>query len=49
VNSGPKTFKSIIAEQLCKNKKLIDAGNGDSTSGSDDAPSEDNLNEDEIH
>ena len=35
-------------EELKANKELIQIGNGDSSSGSDDAPSEDNLAADEI-
>ena len=34
--------------ELTGNKNLIAEGDGDSSSGSDDAPSEDNLNIDEI-
>lgn len=34
--------------ELTGNKELIEEGDGDSSSGSDDAPSEDNLGLDEI-
>lgn len=34
--------------ELTGNKTLMETGDGDSSSGSDDAPSEDNLDIDEI-
>jgi hypothetical protein len=34
--------------ELTGNKDLIEEGNGDSSSGSDDAPSEDNFEVEEI-
>jgi len=36
-------LKSLLAEELKENKALINKGDGDSSSGSDSAPSEDNL------
>jgi hypothetical protein len=38
----------MIVAELSENKNLIKIGNGDSTSGSDSAPSEDNLNPAEL-
>lgn len=35
-------------EELRENRELMKKGDGDSSSGSDDAPSEDNLKPDEI-
>jgi len=32
-----------LLKELTGNKELIETGDGDSSSGSDDAPSEDNL------
>lgn len=41
---GPKKdVGAAFAEQLANNKKLMDAGDGDSSGGSDSEPSEDNL------
>jgi len=41
-------FKSMFLDELRNQKQLIEAGNGDSSSGSDDAPSEDNMTVEEI-
>ena len=38
----------MLVKELVTNKELIEIGNGDSSSGSDAAPSEDNLEADEI-
>lgn len=38
----------MLMEELKANKELLDIGEGDSSSGSDDAPSEDNLAAEEI-
>lgn len=41
---GPKKdVGATFAQELASNKKLMDAGDGDSTGGSDSEPSEDNL------
>lgn len=37
-----------MLKELTGNKELIETGDGDSSSGSDDAPSEDNLDIDQI-
>jgi hypothetical protein len=42
------TLKSLLCEELKLNKDLLKKGEGDSSSGSDSAPSEDNLNAEEI-
>jgi hypothetical protein len=34
----------MLTEELKENKELINIGNGGSSSGSDSAPSDDNLN-----
>ena len=39
--------QSLLAE-LCQNKELLKAGNGDSSSGSDSEPSGDNLEATEL-
>ena len=41
-------MKTLLAEELKSNKDLISKGDGDSSSGSDSAPSEDNLKPEEI-
>lgn len=46
--SPGNTLKSLLAEELKLNKELIQKGDGDSSSGSDSAPSEDNLNPEDI-
>lgn len=38
----------LLTEELKDNKVLMQKGDGDSSSGSDDAPSEDNLDPEEI-
>ena len=42
------SLKANIVKELIGNKKLIEMGNGDSSSGSDGAPSEDNLKPEDI-
>lgn len=42
------SFKALICNELKDNKELLKKGNGDSSSGSDSAPSEDNLEPEEI-
>lgn len=42
------TIKSLLADELKQNKELIKKGDGDTSSGSDSAPSEDNLNAEDI-
>lgn len=37
-----------LLKELTGNKELIETGDGDSSSGSDDAPSEDNLDIEQI-
>jgi len=41
-------LRNILTEELKGNKKLLEQGEGDSSSGSDSAPSDDNLNPEEI-
>jgi hypothetical protein len=41
-------LKFLLAEELKSNKELLKKGDGDSSSGSDSAPSEDNLCPEEI-
>jgi hypothetical protein len=48
-NTLPGTgLKSLLAVELKQNKALLEEGEGDSSSGSDGAPSEDNLKPEEI-
>lgn len=42
------SFKALICNELKENKDLLKKGNGDSSSGSDSAPSDDNLEPEEI-
>ena len=42
------TVRNFLMRELRENQDLIEDGNGDSSSGSDDAPSEDNLEVEEI-
>ena len=39
----PIDFKNALANELIQDKKLLKAGEGDSSGGSDSEPSEDNL------
>ena len=56
IDSGKKTFtedknadfKNAFLEELNNNKKYIEQGDGDSTSGSDSQPSEDNMQAEEL-
>lgn len=41
-------MNSFFEKELLENKKLIQAGEGDSSEGSDSEPSEDNLPLDEV-
>jgi len=41
-------FKNLLLDELRENRDLMKKGDGDSSSGSDDAPSEDNMQPDEI-
>lgn len=41
-------MRGLLMEELRENRELMKKGDGDSSSGSDDAPSEDNLKPDEI-
>ena len=41
-------LRALFAEELKENKALLAKGDGDSSSGSDSAPSEDNLDPEEI-
>jgi len=41
-------LKLLLTEELKENKALMQKGNGDSSSGSDSSPSEDNLNPEEM-
>lgn len=47
-DSKAHALKLMFAEELKDNKTLLDLGDGDSSSGSDGAPSEDNLDAEEI-
>ena len=47
-NEDTFTVKTMLLRELTGNQELIEEGNGDSSSGSDDAPSEDNMDIDEI-
>lgn len=40
---GPKDMSALFEKELTENKKLIAAGDGDSSGGSESEPSEDNL------
>ena len=42
-NLNASFISQLILDELTENKELIKQGDGDSTSGSDSAPSEDNL------
>lgn len=42
------SFKAFLCNELKENKDLLKKGNGDSSSGSDSAPSDDNLEPEEI-
>ena len=39
----PKDVSNGLMKELCANKKLIQAGDGDSSEGSESAPSDDNM------
>jgi hypothetical protein len=41
-------MEAIFAKELIEDKKLMDAGDGDSSGGSDSEPSEDNLPVEEV-
>ena len=43
-----QVIRERLLKELTGNKELIETGDGDSSSGSDDAPSEDNLDIDQI-
>lgn len=43
-----ESFKSMFLDELRNQKHLMEAGNDDSMSGSDDAPSEDNMAAEEL-
>lgn len=45
---GPADMGALFAQELASNKKLMDAGDGDSSGGSDSEPSEDNLPVEEV-
>ena len=45
--SAPADMSALFSKELQENKKLIAAGDGDSSGGSDSEPSEDNLPVDE--
>lgn len=42
------TLLSMLCDELKSNKDLLKKGDGDSSSGSDSAPSEDNMNPEDI-
>ncbi len=46
--TNKNALRNLLAEELKENDELLKGGDGDSSSGSDDAPSEDNLSMDEI-
>jgi hypothetical protein len=41
-------LKFLLTEELKQNKELLSKGDGDSSSGSDSAPSDDNLKPEDI-
>lgn len=41
-------LKLLLTEELKDNKALMEKGDGDSSSGSDSAPSDDNMNAEDI-
>jgi hypothetical protein len=45
---GGSIYKNLLLDELRENRDLMKKGDGDSSSGSDDAPSEDNMQPDEI-
>ena len=47
-SSAQNDMSSLFANELKENKKLMAAGEGDSSGGSDSEPSEDNLPVDEV-
>lgn len=48
MDAKPNSLKGLLAEELKLNKDLLKKGDGDSSSGSDSAPSEDNMNPEDI-
>jgi len=46
--AGNHILKGLLMDELRENRDLMKKGDGDSSSGSDDAPSEDNMKPDEI-
>ena len=44
----PEDYKEALIDELLENKKLLKAGEGDSSGGSDSEPSEDNLPIEEV-
>lgn len=48
-NVSASSFKAALLKELKGNKELIKMGDGGSSSGSDDCPSEDNLGLEEIN
>lgn len=42
------SFKAMFFNELKENKELLKKGDGDSSSGSDSAPSDDNLEPEDI-
>ena len=47
-NANPQDMSQLFANELKENKKLLAAGDRDSSGGSDSEPSEDNLPVDEV-
>ena len=45
---GPADMSALFEQELQSNKKLLAAGDGDSSGGSDSEPSEDNLPVEEV-
>lgn len=48
ITTGVADYKDIIMKELREDKKLLKAGEGDSSGGSDSEPSEDNMPIEEI-
>ena len=47
-SDGPADMSALFEQELQSNKKLLAAGDGDSSGGSDSEPSEDNLPVEEV-
>jgi hypothetical protein len=47
-DGAPQDMSALFAQELTENKKLLAAGDGDSSGGSESEPSEDNLPVNEV-